>query len=628
MALLSLRNVTLAFGGAPLLDGASLQVERGERICLLGRNGAGKSSLLALVAGEVAPDSGVIDRQQGLRTASLPQDVPQDLQGSVFEVVAGGLGPPGEALCRYHALSRQLEVSGDQSLLPELLEVQHALDTAGSWPLQQRIEQMLTRLKLEADAPLASLSGGVKRRVLLARALAAEPDLLLLDEPTNHLDIESIGWLEEYLLRTGITLLFVTHDRAFLRALATRIVELDRGRLLDVAGGYDTFLLRKEELLHAEALEWARFDKKLTQEEVWVRQGIKARRTRNEGRVRALKAMREERRQRRERTGTARLQLQEAERSGRLVAELKDVSFGYGDEPVIRSLSTTVMRGDRIGIIGPNGAGKTTLLKLLLGELRPQAGEVRLGTNLQVIYFDQLREQLDPDKTVQQTLSGDQDTVVVGGQARHVYGYLQDFLFTPDRARTPVRILSGGERNRLLLARLFTREANVLVLDEPTNDLDLETLDLLEELLADFQGTLFLVSHDRDFLNRVVTSTLAFEGKGLVTDYVGGYDDWLRQRPQPKPETAAPTPRLEKPKPERERPRKLSFRERHELDELPRQIETLEVELAALHERMADPAFYREQREAVAAATARLQQLEGELEEAYARWEELAELDG
>jgi ATP-binding cassette subfamily F protein uup len=627
MALLSLRNVTLAFGGAPLLEAASLQVERGERICLLGRNGAGKSSLLALVAGEVAPDAGIIDRQQGLQVASLPQDVPQELRGSVFEVVAGGLGQQGEALCRYHALSRQLEMSGDQSLLPELLDVQHALDATGSWPLQQRIEQMLTRLKLEADVSLSSLSGGVKRRVLLARALAAEPDLLLLDEPTNHLDIESIGWLEEYLLRTGITLLFVTHDRAFLRALATRIVELDRGRLLDVAGGYDTFLLRKEELLHAEAQEWARFDKKLAQEETWIRQGIKARRTRNEGRVRALKAMREERRQRRERTGTARLQLQEAERSGRLVAELKDVGFGYGGEPVIRNLSTTVLRGDRIGIIGPNGAGKTTLLKLLLGELQPQAGEVRLGTNLQVLYFDQLREQLDPDKTVQQNLSGDQDTVVVGGQARHVYGYLQDFLFTPDRARTPVRILSGGERNRLLLARLFTREANVLVLDEPTNDLDLETLDLLEELLADFQGTLFLVSHDRDFLNRVVSGTLVFEGEGLVAEYVGGYDDWLRQRPQLQPEPAVPAPKTAKPKPERERPRKLSFRERHELDELPRQIETLEAELAALHERMAEPAFYREQGEAVAAATARLQLLEGELETAYARWEELAALE-
>jgi ABC transport system ATP-binding/permease protein len=628
MALLSLRNVTLAFGGAPLLDGVSLQVERGERICLLGRNGAGKSSLLALVAGEVTPDAGVIDRQQGLQVASLPQDMPQELRGSVFEVVAGGLGPQGEALCHYHALSRQLEMSGDQSLLPELLDVQHALDAAGSWPLQQRIEQMLTRLKLEADAPLASLSGGVKRRVLLARALAVEPDLLLLDEPTNHLDIESIGWLEEYLLRTGITLLFVTHDRAFLRALASRIVELDRGRLLDVAGGYDTFLQRKEELLHAEALEWARFDKKLSQEEVWVRQGIKARRTRNEGRVRALKAMREERRQRRERTGTARLQLQEAERSGRLVAELKSVGFSYDGEPVIRNFSTTVLRGDRIGIIGPNGAGKTTLLKLLLGELEPQTGEVRLGTNLQVLYFDQLREQLDPDKTVQQTLSGDQDTVIVGGQERHVYGYLQDFLFTPDRARTPVRILSGGERNRLLLARLFTREANVLVLDEPTNDLDLETLDLLEELLADFQGTLFLVSHDRDFLNRVVTGTLVFEGEGLVAEYVGGYDDWLRQRPQPKPEATAPAARTAKPKPERERPRKLSFRERHELDELPRQIDGLEAELAALHEQMADPAFYREQGEAVATATARLQQLEAELENAYARWEELAALEG
>ncbi len=623
---LSLRDVSLAFGGAPLLDGVSLQVEAGERICLLGRNGAGKSSLLRLLAGELPPDAGIIDRRQGLRAATLPQDVPREMAGSVFEVVAGGLGTAGEGLCRYHDLGRRLAASGDQRLLPELLAAQHTLEEGGGWELQQRTEQVIARLKLPAEAPMASLSGGVKRRVLLARALVSEPDLLLLDEPTNHLDIESIAWLEDFLLRARITLVFVTHDRAFLRALATRIVELDRGRLFDFACDYDTFLARKEELLHAEAQEWARFDRKLAQEEVWIRQGIKARRTRNEGRVRALKTMREERRRRRERSGTAKLQLLEGERSGKLVAEATEVTFGYGERTIIRDFSTTVLRGDRIGIIGPNGAGKTTLLKLLLGELAPQAGQVRLGTNLQVLYFDQLREQLDPDRTVQQNLAGEQDTVLVGGQSRHVVGYLQDFLFTPDRVRTPVRILSGGERSRLLLARLFTREANVLVLDEPTNDLDLETLDLLEELLADFGGTVFLVSHDRDFLNRTVTGTLVFAGEGEVEEYIGGYDDWLRQRPPPAAAAAPPKPVREKPT--KERPRKLTFRERQELSELPQRIEELEALQAALHEQMADPAFYREAGDAVAAARKRLEELEGELAAAYARWSELEEVEG
>ncbi|PLX83926.1 MAG: ABC transporter ATP-binding protein [Desulfuromonas sp.] len=620
MALLSLRNVSLAYGGPTLLDEVGLQVERGERICLLGRNGAGKSTLLGVIAGEVRPDGGAVDRQQGLRVARLPQEVPQHLQGSVFEIVARGLGEAGEALCRHHELSGRL-AAGEQELLPRLSEVQHALEEAGGWELLQRVEQALTRLKLDGDAPLESLSGGVKRRVLLARALAVEPDILLLDEPTNHLDIESIDWLEQFLLRSGITLVFVTHDRAFLRALATRIVEIDRGRLFDFACDYDTFLQRKEELLHAEDLEWQRLDKKLAEEEVWIRKGIKARRTRNEGRVRALKKLREERRQRRERTGTARLKLHEAERSGKLVAKVENISFAYGKEPIIRDFSTTVVRGDRIGIIGPNGAGKTTLLRLLLGKLAPQAGSVKLGTNLQVLYFDQLREQLDPERTVQQNLSGDQDTVLVGGQPRHVYGYLQDFLFTPDRARTPVRFLSGGERNRLLLARLFTREANVLVLDEPTNDLDLETLELLEELLADFQGTVFLVSHDRDFLNRCVTSTVAFEGEGQVREYFGGYDDWLRQRPGP--EEPAPAPRPAREKPARQRERRQSFKEKRELEELPGRIEALDGEIEALHAQLADPDFYREAGAKVAAATARLEELEKELQAAYARWEEL-----
>ncbi|MEJ2198318.1 MAG: ATP-binding cassette domain-containing protein [Desulfuromonadales bacterium] len=500
------------------------------------------------------------------------------------------------------------------------------MESCDGWSHQQRIEQVLSRLKLPADLPVSSLSGGILRRVLLARALAVDPDILLLDEPTNHLDIESITWLEDFLQRHHLTLVFVTHDRAFLRSLATRIIEIDRGRLFDFACDYDTFLQRKDELLNAEAQEHARFDKKLAVEEVWIRKGIKARRTRNEGRVRALKKMREEFRQRRERTGTARLNLHEAERSGKLVAEVKGLSFAFGEMPLVRDFSTTVLRGDRIGIIGPNGIGKTTLLKLILGELKPQQGEVRLGTNLHVLYFDQMREQLDPDLTVQQNLAGDQDSVVINGKARHVIGYLQDFLFTPDRARSPVRILSGGERNRLLLARLFTREANVLVLDEPTNDLDLETLDLLEELLADFKGTLFLVSHDRAFLNRVVTSTIAFEGDGQVREYVGGYDDWLQQR-----QAAVLEPAKEKPvnrgKPKKDRPRKLTFKEKSELNGLPLRIEALETEVAELHEKIADPEFYRTAGPAVADVNARLEEIERLLATTYRRWEELDALE-
>ncbi len=584
MPQISLRNIALAFGGPPLLDGVSLQIDKGDRICLLGRNGAGKSTLLKLIAGELPPDGGVIDRQQGLRVARLGQEVPHDVAGSVHDVVAAGCG----------ADSRD--------------------DT-------QRIEQVISRLGLERDAPAGTLSGGMLRRLMLARALAAGPDLLLLDEPTNHLDIDTIAWIEEFLLRAGITLVFVTHDRAFLRRLANRIVELDRGRLFDFACDYDTFLQRKEEHLHAEEAEWRRFDKKLAEEEVWIRKGIKARRTRNEGRVRALKKMRDERRQRRDRTGTSKLKLLDADRSGRLVAELSDISFAYGDHTVIRGFSTTVMRGDRVGIIGPNGAGKSTLVKLLLGQLQPQRGEVRLGTNLEVVYFDQLREQLDPDGTVWQNLAGDHDTVMIGDRPKHVIGYLQDFLFTPDRARTPVRILSGGERNRLLLAKLFTRPANLLVLDEPTNDLDLETLDLLEELLADFGGTLFLVSHDRDFLNRVVTSTIALEGNGRVTEQVGGYDDWLWLRPAAA--TAAVETKEKGARPARERARKLSFREKNELLALPQEIEQLEGDIASLHARMADPAFYRESGDAVAAARLRLAKLEASLEAAYERWQEL-----
>jgi ATP-binding cassette subfamily F protein uup len=625
MAFINLRNISLAFGGPALFEDISLRIGKGERICLLGRNGTGKSTLLKVISGELPPDSGVIDRQQGLRVARLEQDIPRDQQGTIYESIALGLGPIGLQLSRYHNLSLRME-QGEADLHNELSDVQQELDKRDGWAHQQQIEQVLSRLKLPADLPVANLSGGLMRRVLLARALAIDPEILLLDEPTNHLDIESITWLEEFLQRENLTLVFVTHDRAFLRNLATRIVEIDRGRLFDFDCDYDTFLQRKEELLHAESQENARFDKRMAEEEIWIRKGIKARRTRNEGRVRDLKKMREEHRQRRERLGTARFNLQEADRSGKLVAEVKGLTFAYGDVPLVKDFSTTVMRGDRIGIIGPNGVGKTTLLKLILGELSPQQGNVRLGTNLQVIYFDQLREQLDPDLTVQQNLAGEQDTVVIGGNSRHVIGYLQDFLFTPDRIRSPVRILSGGERNRLLLARLFTREANVLVLDEPTNDLDLETLDLLEELLADFKGTLFLVSHDRAFLNRVVTSTIVFEDDNQISEYVGGYDDWLQQRPQP--EITLKAKRVAKEKPRKERVRKLTFKEKHELEELPLQIDALETEIAELHNRMADPDFYRTAGEQVAEATTRLETLETKLALTYARWEELDCLSG
>jgi ABC transport system ATP-binding/permease protein len=621
MALINLRNISLAFGGPPLLEDISLRIEKGERICLLGRNGTGKSTLLKVIAGELQVDAGIIDREQGLRVARLEQDVPRNLQGTIYEATAQGLAETGELLIRYHDLTRRTD-NGASGLHDQLAEVHQQLENCDGWSHQQRIEQVLSRLKLPADLQLSSLSGGVMRRVLLARALAVDPDILLLDEPTNHLDIESINWLEDFLLRQNLTLVFVTHDRAFLRSLASRIVELDRGRLFDFACGYDTFLQRKDELLHAEAREQARFDKKLAEEEVWIRKGIKARRTRNEGRVRALKKLREEFRQRRERTGTARLNLYEAERSGKLVAEVKGLTFAFGTAPLVKDFSTTVLRGDRIGIIGPNGVGKTTLLRLILGELEPQQGEVRLGTNLHVLYFDQMREQLDPDLTVQQNLAGDQDALVIDGRSRHVIGYLQDFLFTPDRARSPVRILSGGERNRLLLARLFAREANVLVLDEPTNDLDLETLDLLEELLAEFKGTLFLVSHDRAFLNRVVTSTIAFEGDGEVREYVGGYDDWLQQRQAADIEPVK-AKAMNRAKPKQERPRKLTFKEKRELDELPLRIEDLESEIAVLHEKVADPEFYRTAGAAVADVNARLEEIERELATIYDRWQEL-----
>ncbi|MEW8044713.1 MAG: ATP-binding cassette domain-containing protein [gamma proteobacterium symbiont of Phacoides pectinatus] len=630
MPLLTLRDIQLSYVGAPLLDHLNLAIERGERICLLGRNGTGKSTLMKLVAGEIQPDDGELRVRQGARVARLTQEVPEGMAGSVFDVVAGGLGALGELVRRYHQVSVRLAGEGGDDLLAELARVQHELEAADCWQSEQRVETVISRLSLEAEVDFAALSGGLKRRVLLARALVQGPELLLLDEPTNHLDIEAIGWLEEFLLGYGGTLLFITHDRQFLRSLATRIIELDRGRLGDWPGDYDNFLRRKEEMLNAEEKANERFDKKLAQEEVWIRQGIKARRTRNEGRVRALKALREERGERRRAlTGKARINLREAERSGKLVAELEGVAYAWDGTPVIRELSATVMRGDRIGIIGPNGCGKSTLLNLILGRLQPQGGHVRLGTRLEVAYFDQLRAALDEELTVGDVVADGSDKVEIDGTTRHVISYLQDFLFTPDRVRQPVRALSGGERNRLLLAKLFTRPANVLVLDEPTNDLDLETLELLEERLLAYQGTLLLVSHDRAFLNNVVTSTLVFEGGGRVNEYVGGYDDWLRQRPAPEPAgavrkaAAGPQTAASAPVVSPERPRKLSYKEQRELEQLPQRIETLDGELEAIHAAMAAPDFYKGGGEEIAAMQARLARTEAQLAEAYERWEAL-----
>jgi len=629
VSLLALRNIQLSFGGPPLLDGINLQIEEGDRLCLLGRNGTGKSTLLKILAGDLPPDSGEIIRQQGLRTAVVIQESPPSLTGTVFDVVAGGMGDAADLLAEYHHVSIRLATERSDDLLKTLEKLHKSLEDSGGWSLHQEVERVLGRLDLDPEAEFSLLSGGTKRRALLARALVSQPDILILDEPTNHLDINTIIWLEEFLLKEVKTFLFVTHDRAFARRMANRVAELDKGRLYVFSCGYDTFIERREALLEAEISRQALFDKKLAQEEAWIRQGIKARRTRNEGRVRALKKLREERRNRREKIGSVKMQLQEAERSGNLVVEAEAVSFSYDSKPVISNLSTTIMRGDRVGIIGPNGSGKTTLLRLLLGELEPQSGEIRLGTRREVLYFDQLREQLDPEQTVQENVGEGNDTVLINGRPRHIIGYLQDFLFSPERARSPVRILSGGERNRLLLAKLFTKPSNVLVMDEPTNDLDAETLDLLEELLADYTGTLLLVSHDRDFLNNVVTSTLVLGESGQIREYVGGYDDWLRQS-APAPTAPAPAklpePPKEKSRGEQDKPRKLSFKEQRELETLPDRIAALEAELALLHEKLADPEFYRNAGADVAQFTARLHAVENELEGAYARWEELEAL--
>ncbi len=595
-SLLNLLDVSLHFGGPAILEKINFQVDPGERVCLLGRNGAGKSTLMKVIMGDMKPDTGDVFRPSGAVYRRLTQEIPTDLAGTVHDIVAAGLRPNDD----HHE---------------------------EEWERDVRVEDLITAIKLPPAQEFSALSGGLKRRALLARALAAQPDLLLLDEPTNHLDLESILWLEEFLLEKKPTLLFITHDRAFLRKIASRIVELDRGRLAGWACDYDTYLVRKQEVLEAEERQRALFDKKLAQEEEWIRRGVKAQRSRATARINALKDMRAQARARRDRVGNATIKLTEAERTGVKVIEAQNVSYAWPDgKVVIRDFSTVIQRGEKIGILGPNGAGKTTLIKLLLGQLAPTAGSLKHGTNLEVVYFDQLRAQIDDNKTVADNIANGNPTVTIEGRTRNVISYLQDFLFEPARARTPARVLSGGERNRLLLARLFTQPANVLVLDEPTNDLDAETLDLLEDLLVEFQGTLLLVSHDREFLDEVVTSTLVFEGDGRLGDYVGGYTDWQNekkklagraQRPAAPERTTGPVV------PTAKTARKISGKEQKELETLPARIEALEREQAELTAKLADPTFYRKEAAKFAEVKQRLETVEREHATAFARWEEL-----
>jgi ATP-binding cassette subfamily F protein uup len=626
MPLLRLNNISLAFGHRALLDGVNLEMFRGERVCLVGRNGEGKSSLLRIISGEVTPDDGELWVRPATRIACLAQEVGMDSNDSVFDVVAGGLPELGRLISEYHHTASELAHADNPAALQRLSELQHELEAVDGWQLEQRVESVLSRLELDSEAVFHSLSGGWRRRVMLARALVGEPDVLLLDEPTNHLDIEAIMWLETFMLDYPGALLFVSHDRAFVRRLSTRIIELDRGQLTSWPGSYDDYVRRKAEQLEVEARHNALFDKKLSQEEAWIRQGIKARRTRNEGRVRALQELREQYRERRNRSGKVKLQLDKGEQSGKLVFEADNIDLAFDDNTVIKGFSTTIMRGDRIGIIGPNGVGKSTLIRVLLGKLAPDSGRVRSGTKLQAAYFDQQRELLDLDKSVMDNVAEGSQHVTVNGRDRHVASYLRDFLFPPERLQSPVSTLSGGERNRLLLARLFARPANLLVMDEPTNDLDVETLELLEELLMDYQGTLLLVSHDRAFLDNVVTRSLVFEGKGVIGEYVGGYSDWLQQKKTGKPagqtagdpaaKSATKTAPVSKPK-------KRSYKDQRELDGLPQQIEALDAEQTQLQEAIGEPGFYQQEEGRVAATLARLEAVGEELEACYSRWEAL-----
>ena len=621
MPLITLQDVFLSYGQPPLIDHINLVIEPGERVCLIGRNGAGKSTLLKILTGQIVADEGLIKRASGVKIAQLEQSVPHDTQGNVFDVIADGLGAEGKLIQQFHHLTQQLSHDSSPKIFNELAKCQAEIERIDGWDINQRVEYIITKMDLDTDVDIASLSGGYKRRVLLARALVCNPDLLLLDEPTNHLDIEAIQWVEQFLLKWEGSLLFISHDRRFMDNLANRFIEIDRGKLAEFNCDYSTYLVRKEENIEIEDRQNSLFDKRLSQEEIWIRQGIKARRTRNEGRVRSLEAMRNEYDERRKRLGTAKMDIQHADKSGKIVAEATNISFSFDQDEVVKDFSTLIQRGDKVGFIGRNGVGKTTLIKLLLGELTPQQGTIKVGTNLNVAYFDQYRSALDEEKTVQDNVSGGRDMLEIGGKSRHVISYLQDFLFAPDRCRQPVKALSGGERNRLLLAKLFTAPSNILVLDEPTNDLDIDTLDLLEELLIDYKGTVILVSHDRAFLNNVVTSTLVFEGDGIINQYVGGYDDWLRQRKTIEPPKSSAGVKI-KPKPSQV-VKKLSYQDQRELDELPKKIELLETQIQSISIKMSESEFYRSTKVEIQKTETQLADWQSQLGKCYKRWEQL-----
>lgn len=632
MAYITLRDVQLAFGGPALLDGANFNLERGERVCLIGRNGEGKSTLLKLIEGSLLPDSGEVSIQNGLTVSMLAQDVPMD-SGKVADIVADGAGEAAEVLRAYHEATDACML-GDMEACDRMGNLQHKLDQLDGWALENKVNALLSKMGLDPNADLADLSGGRKRRVLLARALLTQPDVLLLDEPTNHLDVESIEWLEKFLLdQNNLTLLFISHDRSFVDSIATRIVELDRGILRGYEGNYSRYLELKAQQMEAEEKQNALFDKKLAEEEAWIRLGIKARRTRNEGRVRALKALREESKARRSQQGKVSMATQEANRSGKLVFDIEHLSVSYDDKPLIKDFSTLVMRGDRIGLVGDNGVGKTTLIKAILGEIE-HGGSVKTGTQLEVAYFDQLRNALDLEKTVMANVSEGSDFVDVNGNRRHIYSYLQDFLFSPERARTPVKALSGGERNRILLAKLLLKPSNLIVMDEPTNDLDMVTLELLEEMLSEYKGTLLLISHDRAFMDNVVTSTWVFDGKGNIAEYIGGYQDYLQQRPDDKVVDQKSDVKKAQAKAEAEKAAaqsnvkkvKLSYKDQRELEQLPAEIEKLEVEQAELSDKLADGSWFVSNADEATKASQRLAEIEEVLLEKLERWDELEQM--